>query len=112
MDEAIRRQKELEDLCEKQKQLFLVHEERRNIDIMHDPAILEELLKLLLELRMVVQGMYEKSFVETLGGRSMRNMLNRSLRVSKSRRIIMIKRNIIKRTYDKNNDEHKKEEQN
>ena len=44
MDEAIRRQ--IEDICEQQKQLLLVHAERRNMDIVHSPEMIEELLKL------------------------------------------------------------------
>jgi hypothetical protein len=53
MDEAIRKQKELEEMCAHQRQMVLLYEERRHMESVRSPATIQEMLKLSLEARNV-----------------------------------------------------------
>ena len=60
MDEAIRKQKELEEMCTRNRQMLLLYEERRKMESVHFPTTIQGMLKLSPEVKKVILGMCEK----------------------------------------------------
>ena len=50
--------KELEDVCAQQRHMLLLYEERRNMESVHSPTKIQEMLKLSPEVRKVVLDIY------------------------------------------------------
>ena len=86
MDEAIRKQKELEEMCACQRQIVLLYEERRQMESVHSPATIQEMLKLSLAVRKVVLDLYEE-YCWKRWQRSRARLLNRTRRSRRKRKM-------------------------
>ena len=73
MDEAIRKQKELEEMCAHQRHMLLLYQQWRKMESVHSPTTIQEMLKLAPEVKRVVLDMYEPGMLDTLAEKQSNN---------------------------------------